>query len=428
MYISIEELYQIFKNCTGISTDTRKIERGNMFFALKGPNFNANDYAQDALGKGASYVVVDEERVVKDDRYLLTGNVLEMLQKLANHHRRQFNIPFIAITGSNGKTTTKELVNAVLSAKYKTYATIGNLNNHIGIPITILSIKEDVEIAIIEMGANHQKEIASYCTYTEPTHGMITNIGKAHLEGFGGIEGVKKGKGELYDYLLQSGGTAFICSINETLRNMSKFTNPVWYPSKNDFYHCEFIDADPFVKIKAENGQLIETAIIGAYNFENIAAALCIGKYFDVPPKEANKAIASYVPQNNRSQVVEKGTNKIILDAYNANPSSMKAALQNFAAMEEKNKFVILGDMLELGDETIKEHKEIGRLIKDLRFAKVVFCGPHMKTAAGEIEDAIHKESRKELEEWIRNNKPQNAILLIKGSRGMGLEKILELL
>ncbi|WMJ72596.1 UDP-N-acetylmuramoyl-tripeptide--D-alanyl-D-alanine ligase [Cytophagaceae bacterium ABcell3] len=428
MAVSIENLYQIYKKSTGVSTDTRNIQQGNIFFALKGPSFNANEFAEDALSKGAAYAVVDDQKVVKDERFLLVDNVLDTLQKLSRHHRRQFSIPFIAITGSNGKTTTKELVNTVLAAKYKTYATKGNLNNHIGIPLTLLSIATDTEIAIIEMGANHQQEIAGYCKIAEPTHGLITNIGKAHLEGFGGIEGVKKGKGELYDYLLETNGTAFVYSENEVLLSMSKFKEPIMYPGENDFYHCELVSADPFVKLKTENNNTVETALIGAYNYENIAAALCIGKYFKVPAQDAERAVASYVPQNNRSQIVEQGTNHIVLDAYNANPSSMKVAIQNFKKIAADKKIAILGDMLELGSESPAEHRAIGDLLKNAGFTKVFLCGPHMKEAAAVMPDAEYSEKRDALESKLKSLAPKHCHILIKGSRGMGLEKLLEVL
>ena len=428
--MEISEIYKKYLQCEGVSTDTRQISKGSLFFALKGANFNGNTFAANALAIGAKYAVIDEEQYKQDDRFILVPDVLKALQQLANYHRRQFKIPFIAITGSNGKTTTKELVNAVLSAKYKTYATKGNLNNHIGIPLTILAIKPDVEMAIIEMGANHQKEIEGYCKVAEPTHGLITNIGKAHLEGFGGFEGVKKGKGELYDYLLTTNGTAFVNSTNEILKSISKFPKPIYYPQQGDFYNCSLVDAAPFIKVKAENGEVVTTQIIGAYNFENIAAALCIGKFFKVPDSSANKAVAAYDPQNNRSQAITKGTNTLVMDAYNANPSSMKAAIENFAKIDAKNKAVILGDMFELGDESKLEHQNLGKLLAahSNNFSKIVLAGKHMLYAKEVVSSANYFETKDELLNWLKEQHWQHFTILIKGSRGMGLETLKEVI
>jgi len=428
--MEIAEIYKKYLQCAGVSTDTRQIGNGSMFFALKGANFNGNAFAANALKLGAKYAVIYEPEYQLDDRYILVPDALEALQRLANHHRRQFKIPFIAITGSNGKTTTKELVNAVLSAKYKAYATKGNLNNHIGIPLTLLAIKPDVEIAIIEMGANHQKEIEGYCKIAEPTHGLITNIGKAHLEGFGGFEGVKKGKGELYDYLLKTNGIAFINSTNEVLKGIAKFSKPVNYPQKGDFYSSSFVEASPFIKVQAENGELVTTQIIGAYNFENIAAALCIGKYFNVPADAANKAVAAYDPQNNRSQAVTQGTNTLVMDAYNANPSSMKAAIENFAKLEATNKAVLLGDMFELGDESKIEHENLGKLLKSLsgNFSKILLVGTQMQFAKEQVPSANYFETKEALLDWLKQKHFEHSTILIKGSRGMGLEVVREVL
>jgi UDP-N-acetylmuramoyl-tripeptide--D-alanyl-D-alanine ligase len=424
--MDIKDLYNKYLAGKGVSTDTRKIEKETIYFALRGANFNGNEFAAQALDKGASWAVIDDLEYKVSDKCILVGDVLTTLQQLANYHRRQLNIPVLAITGSNGKTTTKELINEVLSRKYKTYATKGNLNNHIGIPLTLLSVSKGTEIAIVEMGANHQKEIEGYCRIAEPTHGIITNIGKAHLEGFGGPEGVKKGKGELYDYLLASKGVAFINSKNEILISMSRFASPVYYPGEKDFYHCEFLEASPFVKIKAENGAIVTTQLIGKYNFENIASALCIGKYFKVEPSEANMAVASYIPSNNRSQIVKKGNNEIILDAYNANPSSMKAAIENFAQMKKDKKVVIIGDMFELGADSRKEHESIGRLLSGLLFDKILLCGKEMKYAKDFCHHAQYFVSKDDLQGWLKENKITGAEILIKGSRGMGLESLLE--
>lgn len=349
--MSIAELYQKFKASNGISTDTRKINEGVVFFALKGDKFNANSFTQEALSKGAKYVVIDEVEYATDERCILVGDVLYTLQKLANYHRQQLNIPFVGMTGSNGKTTSKELVAAVLSKKFKTYYTKGNLNNHIGVPLTILGIDESYEIAVVEMGANHQGEIRDLCNICEPTHGFITNVGKAHLEGFGGVEGVKKGKGELYDFVEKSGGTVFVSAKSTALLEMAaqrKFKEKLNYLADDEIAMLQ----DSPVVIFSANGSHYQTHLPGSYNFENIAAALAIGKYFGVSPELANEAVSEYNPDNNRSQIVEKGTNSILLDAYNANPSSMSASIQNFINLKtDKNKVVILGDMFELGEE-----------------------------------------------------------------------------
>ena len=354
-------------------------------------------------------------------------DVLQSLQKLALHHRRKLKIPIIAITGSNGKTTTKELVNSVLRTRYNTFATAGNLNNHIGVPLTLLSMQQSVEIGIVEMGANHQKEIEFYCSIAEPTHGLITNIGKAHLEGFGGEEGVKKGKGELFDYLYQTGGTAFINSEDEKVKSVSRFTAPVFYYQKGDDYHCELLEEQPFVKFRSEDGQIFITHLIGKYNFYNIAAALCIGKYFKVDSSSANNAVAAYNPQNNRSQILRKDSLSLILDAYNANPSSMKAAIDNFAILEAESKLVIVGDMFELGDESEKEHRLVGELLKEKNLSSI-FCGKAMKYAKDVYPGSAYFETRDDLIEWLKSHKYQNTTILIKGSRGMGLEKIVDFL
>jgi UDP-N-acetylmuramoyl-tripeptide--D-alanyl-D-alanine ligase len=424
--MNIQEIYNHFLSCTGISTDTRKIDQGTMFFALKGANFNGNEFAKDALEKGASYAVIDEEKYKVSEKYILVEDVLTALQQLANFHRRTLNIPIIGITGSNGKTTSKELINAVLGKKFKTYATKGNLNNHIGIPLTLLAMTKEIEIGIVEMGANHQKEIEGYCKVAEPNYGMITNIGKAHLEGFGGPEGVKKGKGELYDYLLQTNGVAFINSKNEILKTMNKFSSPIMYPDEKDFYHCQYLDSAPFVRIKAEDGEIVSTQLIGKYNFENIAAALCIGKYFKVPSSDANAAVASYVPSNNRSQMVQRGTNEIILDAYNANPSSVKAAVENFVQIKKEKKVIILGDMFELGNDSRKEHESVGRLLSSLNVNGIILVGKEMKAAKDFCHHANYFPDKKLLEEYLTKNRFSNTEILIKGSRGMGLETLLE--
>lgn len=427
--MEISELYRKFRASGRVFTDTRQVVPAAIFFALKGEKFNANEFAAEALEKGAGYAIVDEKKYAVNDRCLLVDDVLKTLQQLARYHRDQLNIPVLALTGSNGKTTSKELLNAVLSKKFKTHATRGNLNNHIGVPLTLLAIDSSVELAVVEMGANHVGEIEQLCEMANPTHGFITNIGKAHIGTFGGFQNIIRAKSELYQHLINSDGTVFINSQNPVLSNMARrFKSPVMYPAQGDYYYCKFLGADPFVKFKAENGDEVQTNMIGAYNFENIAAALCIGKFFGVDPKNANQAIADYVPGNMRSQVMKKGTNTIILDAYNANPSSMQAAIENIAAMNASNKVLILGDMFELEGETEKEHRALGNFIGERGFNQVLLCGKHFRAALDEIPQALHFENKADLIAHIRNEPVRNATILVKASRGIGLEDVVQFL
>jgi len=427
--MSIQELYTKYQKTGKVSTDTRNILPGSIFFALKGDRFNANEFAQEAITKGARYSVIDEEKYAVNDSLLLVPNVLETLQQLARFHRDQLKIPVIALTGSNGKTTSKELLNAVLSRKYKTHATKGNLNNHIGVPLTLLAIDSNIEIAVVEMGANHLGEIALLCEIANPTHGFITNIGKAHIGTFGGFDNIVRAKSELYQHLIKTKGTVFIDSQNHILANMAKrFESPVFYPAKGDYYHAELIGADPYLRYTSENGEEVKTNLIGTYNFENIAAALCIGKYFGVDEGEANRGISEYVPANMRSQMVNKGSNTIILDAYNANPSSMQAAIENLSAMKVDQKAVILGDMFELEDESEKEHKLLGNLIKEKNFNQVYLCGNHMRAAREVLPNAKYFSRKEDLIEEIKKNPIEKSTILVKASRGIGLEKIVDYL
>ena len=425
----IEKIYQQYLTSNGVSTDTRQLNKGCMFFALKGPNFNANQFAAKAFEQGAKYVVIDDEEFKVDDHCLLVPDVLQALQQLALHHRRQLKIPFIGITGSNGKTTSKELINGVLSKKYKTFATKGNLNNHIGVPVSVLSIGSQVQVAIIEMGANKIGDIAELVAIAEPTHGLITNIGKAHIEGFGSFEGVIRGKSELYHFLIQNNGKIFVNSNNEILANMSKRTRePVFYPQHGDFFTCELLGADPYVKYRHENGEEVLTNLMGRYNFENIAAALCLGKYFEVDPAAANEAISNYVPANNRSQVYKKGSNTILMDAYNANPTSMQAALDNFKQMKAEKKIAILGDMYELGSNEAEEHANIGKITADIDLDEVILCGKKMRAASEANPQAKYFSNKEELMKYLQDNSYQDTHILIKGSRAMALEGIVEFL
>ena len=427
--MDIQNLYQKYRESGRVSTDTRQITPGSVFFALRGEKFNANEFASEAITKGASYAVIDESRFATDDRYIVVEDVLDTLQKLARHHRDQLKIPFIGLTGSNGKTTSKELLHAVLSKKYKTLATKGNLNNHIGVPLTILSIDSSIEIAVIEMGANHLGEIALLCSIANPTHGFITNIGRAHIGMFGGFENIIRAKSELFQHLIQTKGQVFINSQNHILFNMAKrFINPLFYPGGGDYYHCELLNADPFLKVRTESGEEITTQLIGDYNFENVAAALCIGKHFGVKAQEANKAVAEYSPGNMRSQVVKKGNNTIILDAYNANPSSMLAAIENLAAMKAEKKTVIVGDMFELGDDAEAEHQAIGKLLADKQFSAIYLCGKLMQSARAVLPSAHYFEKKEDLLKALQQNPISNSTILIKASRGIGLESVVDVL
>lgn len=423
----INNLYQLYLKSPGVSTDTRKINPGSIFFALKGPKFDANAFAGEAIQKGAAYAVIDNRQYQKDERYIVVPDTLQALQKLANHHRNKMLIPFLAITGSNGKTTTKELISAVLRKKYKTAFTQGNLNNHIGVPLTILSIAPDTQIAIIEMGANKIGDITELCRIAEPTHGLITNIGSAHIEGFGSYEGVIRGKSELYQWLIQNEGLAFINSQNPVLSNMAKrFKEPVYYPAKGDYLYAEFVKADPYVIYKDEKGVEVRTRLVGSYNFENIAAALCIAKYFDVSSELTSQAIQEYTPSNNRSQVYRTEKNTILLDAYNANPSSMKAAIENLASMEAPHKIAVVGDMFELGAVTESEHRKIGELLKAKKFNQALLCGIAMRWAKEAYPEAQYFENKDELKKFLASQKFQNSLILVKASRGMALEELLE--
>ena len=425
----IEQLYSAFLKSTGVSTDTRSIKAGNLWFALKGPNFNANKFAQQALEAGAGAVVVDDANYALNDQCILVKDGLEALQQLANHHRRQFSIPVLGITGSNGKTTTKELVRDVLAQKFKVLATIGNLNNHIGVPLTLLRINKEVEFAIIEMGANHQKEIAALSKIAEPDFGLITNIGKAHLEGFGGIEGVFKGKTELYEFIASQQGVLFVNSRNpRLLEKASGLVQEVkTYPDDGDYFSSTLVSDNESLILKSEKGKEIVTHLSGVYNFENICAALCIGKYFGVNEDKALQAVANYIPENNRSQLLKKGSNTVHLDAYNANPTSMSLSLKSFAAKLGK-KVAILGDMFELGEAAAEEHYAIGELSKSLQIDQVMFCGKLMASAYEANSGAHYFETKDELAQYLAANKKTETSFLVKGSRGMSLETIVELL
>jgi len=432
--MSIEELYKIYLQYPSVQTDTRKLKKGDLYFALKGPNFNGNSFAWQAIDAGAAYAIIDEDSVA-NGKTILVENVLATLQDLARHHRLQFNtlpngrqVPFIAITGSNGKTTTKELIHSVLSTTYQTSTTEGNLNNHIGVPLSILKINNDVQFAIIEMGANHLGEIASYCKLAMPTHGLITNSGKAHLEGFGNEENVKKAKGELFDYLKENNGTAFIMSDYRYLTEMSKGIQTMFtYGTKEADIVGNILSADPLLEVEFVKGfhKEIKTNLVGSYNLPNVLAAVAVGKYFKVPDGKIKTAIENYIPANNRSQLVIKGNNKIILDSYNANPSSMKLAIENFSKVKEAHKILVLGAMAELGNTSLEEHEQVTIEIAKHKWEKVILVG-------GDFLHIEHpymsKKTAADAGQLLQESKIENAFFLIKGSRSTAMEKILDYL
>lgn len=431
--VDIAALYTRYREATAVSTDSRQPQNGTLFFALNGPTFRGRDFAPQALAAGARYAVVDHEGLAAQDpaRYTFAPNPLVALQELARYHRRQLIMPVLAITGSNGKTTTKELVHAVLSRRYRVQYTRGNLNNHIGVPLTLLSIRPgEHELAIVEMGANHQGEIDLLCRLAEPTHGLITNIGKAHLEGFGGVEGIVKGKGEMFRYLARVGGTAFVNTLDARLPGMAtEVAERITYPGPTDTYPAELLGTAPKVMFRLFEGSVVEAQITGGYNFPNLAAAAAVGAHFEVPTGDIAQALAGYAPTNNRSQLVRTAHNEVLLDAYNANPSSMAAALHSFAARPgtPEQKVVILGDMFELGEESRREHAELGHLLADLPFGTVLLIGQEMENAAATNITARHFFTKPEAAAWLQTHPLRGCQVLIKGSRGMGLETLLEL-
>lgn len=422
--MNIEQLYNIYRKHPSIQTDTRKLQPGDIFFALRGPNFNGNQYAEQALNAGAAFAVIDDAAFhTRPEQMILTNDVLTSLQDLARHHRQQLAIPFIGITGTNGKTTTKEMVRTVLSTAFRTYATVGNLNNHIGVPLTILSIPPDAEMAVIEMGANHRGEIADYCTVALPTHGLITNIGKAHLEGFGSEEGVRLAKGELYDHLRKHNGTAFVCRDYPYLLDMSKgIAKIVTYGQENADHTGRPIAGKAFLEMETAAAGHISTQLVGNYNFPNVMAAIAIGLHFNVPAEKIRSAIETYVPSNNRSQIVQRGSNTFIMDAYNANPSSMQAAISNFAGITANKKVLLLGGMKELGEDSIKEHEAVTELLQRSHWTAVVLVG-------GDFEKVRHPyifmPTAEDAKRWLDQQKFTDAYILVKGSRSVGMEKVL---
>ncbi len=438
MSIQIEDLYQHFLNASNlVCTDTRNVVPGSLFFALKGTNFNANEFASKALEAGCSYAIVDEEKYVTSDKIILVNNALKTLQHLANFHRQQFSIPVLAITGSNAKTTNKELIHAVLSKKYNTLATVGNLNNHIGVPLTLLKITNQHQFAIIEMGANHQGEIAELCEIANPNFGLITNIGKAHLEGFGGIEGVKLGKSELYKFLKTKDGEVFINGDDEVLHDLAIDNDKVTYGCKKLYdtigKDCTNSQTVSF-KFTNRYGEkdwsklpLVTTQIIGNYNFINCLAAVCIGHYFKVADELIKEGLENYIPQMNRSQLVKTKNNTLILDAYNANPNSMKVAIENFANYQAQNKLILLGDMFELGDYSQEEHKTILNLIIEKNLTNTIFVGNEFMKLNDNLNFKFFTTTQ-ECSDYLKTLSINDTTILIKGSRSMKMETLQQVL
>ncbi len=427
--ITTELLYSLFLSNPVICTDTRKLSKDCLFFALKGENFNGNLFAKQALEQGAGYAIIDEVQDSNDARLLMVTDVLKALQRLAGYHRQQLNIPILAITGSNGKTTSKELTAAVLNKKLKTYFTQGNFNNHIGVPLTLLSITSAHEFAVVEMGANHQGEIAELSAIAQPNFGLITNIGKAHLEGFGGIEGVKKGKGELYNYLQKNEGLIFIQSSHEALVELlGDYSHVITYGEKmNANFVGEIISTENYLHVKVHHPFeiIIKTQLTGNYNFDNVMAAVAVGAHFGVSKELIKEAIENYSPGNLRSQIIKKNNIEIILDAYNANPSSMEAALMNLKNSFIGDKYIALGEMLELGETSSSEHARIASLIDSIHPTNVILVGNLFKESAIKY-NYNYFESSLEASKWLQQNLPQHGVLLIKGSRGSKMEKLID--
>ena len=425
--MNIQEIHNLFLKCKSVSIDTRKIEKDSMFFAIKGENFDANTFAQQALDLGALYVIIDNESYLIDNRTILVKNSLETLQELSKFHRAYLKLPIIALTGSNGKTTTKELINVVLAKKFNTKATVGNLNNHIGVPLTLLSFTKETQVGIVEMGANHKKEIEFLCEIAQPDYGYITNFGKAHLEGFGGVEGVIEGKSEMYQFLAKNNKTAFVNLEDPIQIEKSKSIQSFTFGIKKDQADLRIntIEANPFVCINYE-GFDVKSNLIGLYNANNINAAVAIGTYFKVDVNDIKTAIENYVPDNNRSQLLKKGTNQIILDAYNANPSSMAVAISNFIQLDNPNKIMVLGDMFELGDESQQEHKIIVDSVANQNQSACYLIGKVFYENRISKDNIYFFETFEAFAEYLKTTAFNENTILIKGSRGMALERTLD--
>ncbi|MCD6544842.1 MAG: UDP-N-acetylmuramoyl-tripeptide--D-alanyl-D-alanine ligase [Flavobacteriaceae bacterium] len=423
--MEIKEIYKLYKRSYKVTTDTRTDLNDSIFFALKGDNFNGNKYAKKAIENGAKYAVIDEPQFQTDKRMILVENVLTTLQELARYHRQQLNIPIIALTGSNGKTTTKELVNVVLSKTYNCVGTKGNLNNHIGVPLTLLSMQPEVEIGVVEMGANHPDEIDALCKIALPDYGYITNFGKVHLEGFGSLQGVIEAKTELYRHLQQNKKTVFVNANDGVQMERSHNINRITFATKTSDYPIEFISANPFVNLRFEQ-IIVRSKLIGKYNYLNMATAIAIGKYFSIPDTEIKDALKSYIPANNRSQIIKKGTNTIILDAYNANPNSMKVALENLSQLTDKNKMAILGDMFEIGENSLAEHTQIVGQAQEFELDHIVLIGENFSKVKTISANTVQFQSFDDFKNSFDLQKIKNTTILIKASRGMALERILD--
>lgn len=427
------QLFNLFYECSSISTDSRNIQKDVLYIALKGENFNGNKFANEAINKGAKYAIVDEKEYADNKKKFYVENGLKFLQKLANYHREKFSIPVIGITGSNGKTTTKELIANVLSQKFNVLFTQGNLNNHIGVPLTLLQLSNKHDIAIIEMGASKLKDIKELTDIANPTHGIITNIGAAHIEGFGSYEGVLKTKKELYDAIQSTGGTLFYNQDDEVLlNNLPKHIEAFSYgTSKGSTVHGQLLEFIPEVEFKWSSGDYhsdpIKTKIIGKYNFYNMLAAICIGNYFEVNPELINKGISEYESSNNRSQVFKTKNNTLILDAYNANPTSVKSAIESFSLMRSDEKFFVLGDMLELGKESIRFHQEVISLTKELNL-QGIFVGAIYSEVAKTDDQIMAFSSTDTARKFLETASPKNNLIMLKGSRSIKLEVLKDIL
>lgn len=425
----IEDLYKIWKESSGISTDSRTDNTGKLFFALSGDNFNGNKFASMAIEKGAKVAIIDDESYCQNEKFIVVENTLKALQQLAHHHRKLTNPKVLGITGSNGKTTTKELISTVLKSEKKIIATKGNFNNHIGVPLTLLQIKQDTEIAVVEMGANHPGEIAELCKIAEPNYGLITNIGKAHLEGFGNLEGVIKTKNELYESIKKNGGLVLVNSDDELLLKLASKIDSFKYGTKQADIKYDISSSNPFIKINwsfKEEENAVKSNLYGSYNAINIAAAIACGKFFGISSLAINNAIENYIPANNRSQLIKTERNDIILDAYNANPVSMENAVKSFKDYNAKNPVLILGDMFELGEESLKEHNSIIKLVGKLGFENVIFTGNEFYE--NKNDNYIFLRTTENLIDYLKSNPLNLKTILIKGSRGMKLESVLDLL
>ena len=427
--MSIIDLYDLFIHNPQITTDSRNCPKGSIFFALKGDKFDGNQYAGKALASGCVYAVIDNPDYYIGERTILVDNVLKTLQQLAHHHRKVLGLPIIGITGTNGKTTTKELLAAVLSTKFNLLYTEGNFNNHIGVPLTLLRLTHDHEMAVIEMGASHPGDIKELVDIVHPNYGIITNVGRAHLEGFGSFEGVIRTKGELYDYIRRSKGKIFIKKENEYLQSIAKGIEQITYGNGDDaFASGQVVSCDPFLVFNwKQQGKLhtVETHMIGSYNLDNVLAAVAVGRFFKIPAERISRAIAAYEPTNNRSQFKKTDNNELIIDAYNANPSSMKVALDNFITMPVQPKAIILGDMRELGPTSDELHAEVVEQIKKGQFDKVFLCGEHFSKGGKEFSPFATTEA---MVEELRKQPLKGYHILIKGSHSMGLEKLADIL